>query len=409
MRRLFRHELLRRSALFSLSIVASTLVGVFSLPVLIATVGAEQWGHLAVMQAITQFASVIVAFGWGATGPSMVSAIAPEERKAVFMQSFSVRGTLFAVVLVPTVILCAQLTGQSWINAVLAAGTYTFAGLSAAWYFVGTNRPIPLFLLDATPSIVGQVLGLVAVLITGDLTAYLACTAALTAVGVAASMVYVVTRPQDGPRRAARPTPWREILRSQSAGVSSTISASMWTAAPTVLVQAFAPAAVPVFAMIDRLMKYGVLALAPILQAIQGWVPESGRATVGARAVTGVKVATGVGLLGGVALAALSTPVSSLLSLGEAVVPWTVAVIAGAAFAFECVAQIAGLSGLVALGGSRQLALSSIASAVVGIPVIAALVIWLGLYGAILGILIVAAALAVYRAVHVRRYARRYV
>ncbi len=49
------------------------------------------------MQAITQFASVIVAFGWGATGPSMVSAIAPEERKAVFMQSFSVRGTLFAV------------------------------------------------------------------------------------------------------------------------------------------------------------------------------------------------------------------------------------------------------------------------------------------------------------------------
>ncbi len=247
MRRLFRHELLRRSALFSLSIVASTLVGVFSLPILIATVGAEQWGHLAVMQAITQFASVIVAFGWGATGPSMVSAIAPGERKAVFMQSLSVRGTLFAVVLLPTVILCAQLTGQSWTNAVLAAGTYTFAGLSAAWYFVGTNRPIPLFLLDATPSIVGQVLGLFAVSITGEPTAYLACTAALTVVGVAASVVYVVTRPQDGPRRAAHPTPWREILRSQSAGVSSTISASMWTAAPTVLVQAFAPAAVSAF------------------------------------------------------------------------------------------------------------------------------------------------------------------
>ncbi len=305
-------------------------------------------------------------------------------------------------------ILCAQLTGQSWINAVLAAGTYTFAGLSAAWYFVGTNRPIPLFLLDATPSIVGQVLGLVAVLITGDLTAYLACTAALTAVGVAASMVYVVTRPQDGPRRAARPTPWREILRSQSAGVSSTISASMWTAAPTVLVQAFAPAAVPVFAMIDRLMKYGVLALAPILQAIQGWVPESGRATVGARAVTGVKVAT--------------ESASSGRGFGGIVDPGVVAAEPGRSRGAvdgrrhrrrRLRLRMRG-SDRRSLGPRRARRLSPVGALVDRvrggrIPVIAALVIWLGLYGAILGILIVAAALAVYRAVHVRRYARRYV
>lgn len=408
MRRILRHELFRRSALFSLSVAASTLVGVFSLPVLIASVGAQQWGHLAVLQAVAQFAAVLVAFGWGATGPAMVSALVVTERKALYLYSLIVRSVLFIVVLAPAVLLCMRLTGESWLNSMLAVFTYSLAGLSAAWYFIGTNRPMALFLLDALPAILGQVAGLVAVVVTKDLAAYLTCTAALTLTGVAGSAAYVMTRRGDGAMRGARRTPLRDTLRSQSAGVSSTISASLWTAAPTVLVQAFAPGAVPVFAMIDRLMKYGVLALAPVLQAIQGWVPESGRDSVAARSITGLKVAAGVGIVGGVALAGLSTPVSTVLSVGEAVVPWAVAGIAGAAFAFECVAQIAGLSGLVALGGTRQLAISSIASAVIGIPAIAALVMWFGLYGAIIGILLVAMALAVYRARYVVLLARRH-
>ena len=408
MRRLFRHELLRRSALFSLSIVASTVVGVFSLPVLIAAIGATQWGHLVVMQAVTQFASVVIAFGWGATGPSMVSALAASERKTMFTQSLQVRGVLFLVALPLAVSLCILLTGESLTNALLAFCTYGLGGLSAAWYFIGTNRPIALFSLDALPVIVGQVVGLLAVTVMRDLTAYLACAAMFALVGTTASAIYVMTRKQDGSASFRGGTKWGPVLRSQSAGALSTVSASMWTSAPTVLVQAFAPSAVPVFAMVDRLMKYGVLALAPVLQAVQGWVPESGRESVAARAVTGLKVAAGVGVLGGVTLACLSTPVSALLSVGQAVVPWSLAVIAGVAFAFECLAQVAGLSGLVALGGARELAASSIASALVGIPLIAALVLWLGLYGAVLGILVVAMSLAVYRVAYVVRYAARY-
>lgn len=408
MRRFFRHELLRRSALFSLSIVASTVVGVFSLPVLITAVGATPWGHLVVMQAVTQFASVVIAFGWGATGPSMVSALVPTERKSVYFQSLQVRGALFLIVLPFAVWLCCTLTGESLLNAFLAFCTYGLSGLGAAWYFVGTNRPIALFLLDALPAILGQIVGLVAVSVTRELTAYLIWTALFAFAGAIAAAVYVLTRQNDGPTSLKATAQWGTVLHSQSAGVLSTVSASMWTSAPTVLVQAFAPSAVPVFAMVDRLMKYGVLALAPVLQAVQGWVPESGRESVAARAVTGLKVAAGVGVLGGATLACLSTPVSSLLSVGQAVVPWSLGVIAGVAFAFECLAQVAGLSGLVALGGARELAVSSIASALVGIPLIAALVLWLGLYGAVLGILVVGVSLAAYRVGYVLRYAARY-
>ncbi len=405
MKRILGHELFRRSALFSLSIIASTLVGVFSIPVLVSTIGATQWGVLAVMQAVGQILAVVVAFGWGATGPSMVSARPQTERKAMFAVSLRFRGVLFVLAAPVTVALCVTLTGTSVVNAALATVSYVLVGLSAAWYLVGTNRPLPLFVFDALPAVVGQVAGLIAVLMWGDMTAYLACTAAFTVIGIASSAIFVLTRSADGRARADEPSPWRSIVHEQAAGVSSTISASLWTGAPTVLVQLFAPAAVPVFAMIDRLLKYGVLALAPILQAVQGWVPESGRERTADRAITSIRISVVIGALGGLALALLSTPASELLTVGEAPVPWTLAAIAGFALLSECVSQVTGLSALVALGGSRYLAVSSIASAVLGIPIIAVLVVWLGLYGAVIGILVVATGLAVYRVHHALRLA----
>jgi len=157
--------------------------------------------------------------------------------------------------------------------------------------------------------------------------------------------------------------------------------------------------------MVDRFMKYGVLALAPVLQAVQGWVPEAGTGQVRARALQAVRISMAVGSAGGVLLAALATPASAVLTLGEATMPWLISVICGAAFLGECVAQIVGLSSLVALGGGRQLAVSSFASAILGVPLMALLIALWGLTGAAVGLLLVASGLAVYRVAHARRLA----
>jgi len=402
-RHFLRHELLRRSVLFAMPIVASTVVGIFSIPILVSSIGAVQWGSLAVMQVITQFFAVIVAFGWGATGPSMVSALPPPQRKAMYTESLFFRVALFAVAAPLAVAFCVWLPRASFADAALATLTYVVAGLSAAWYLVGTNRPVALFVLDALPAILGQILGLVIVLAGGGLTGYLVCTAAFALAGACASAAYILTRPNDGALAPTQRTSWSAVARTQAAGVSSTISASLWTAAPIVLVQALAPTGVPVWAMVDRLMKYGVLALAPILQAVQGWVPESGVQRLRERVLTSIRISLGVGALGGIVLAALSTPISSILGVGQATVPWALAAISGVTLMAECVAQVTGLSALVALGGARQLAASSIASAVVGIPMIAVLIYRLGIYGAAIGTLLVACSLAVYRIMHTRR------
>lgn len=404
MRRILRHEVVRRSALFAISILASTIVGIFSIPLLVSAVGAQGWGHLAVMQSVCQFFAVIVAFGWGATGPSMVSAVPTDARKHLYTESLAFRGALALLAAPIAFALCLALTGEGPLVVALAVVSYVVPGLSAAWYLIGTNRPIPLFLFDALPAILGQIAGLLAVLAVPDLTSYLTWTAVFGIVGVVASAVFVLTR-ADGPLRSAVRVRWSEIARVQAAGVTSTISASIWSAAPIVLVQTLAPAAVPVYAMVDRLMKYGILALAPVLQAVQSWVPEKGRAEVPHRSSVAVRIGWGIGALGGLGLAALSTPVSQLLTLGEATVPWGIAAVAGAAFLFEAVAQVTGLAVLVPLGGSRQLAVSSIATAVLGVPLIALLVWWLGLLGAVLGMLVVAFAVAIYRVAQARRLA----
>lgn len=405
--KLLQHDLLKRSALFASSIIASTLVGVFSIPILVSQVGASAWGHLAVLQIAGQFFAVATAFGWGATGPSMVSAAPRDRRKSIYAESIIVRLCL-AAVLVPMAAVCGLLlTGQSADVVWLAAVSYVAPGLSAAWYLIGTNRPAALFVFDALPAILGQVTGLVAVLFSPTLSAYLWATSVWAVVGVVSSAAFVLSRQADGRARSSTKVDWGGLLRAQSGGASTMLAASVWSAAPTILVQALSPQSVPMFAIIDRLVKYGVLALAPVLQAIQSWVPEAGVDEVPHRARRAVIISFAIGALGGLLLAVFAPLASDLLTLGQASVPVYLAVLAGAVFAFESVAQIAGLSSLVALGGTRHLALSSVTGTIGGVLFACLLVWWIGVAGAVIAMLAVAVWLASYRLAWVSRLSRR--
>jgi len=171
-------------------------------------------------------------------------------------------------------------------------------------------------------------------------------------------------------------------------------------------VQVVAPAMLPVYAITDRLFKYAIIALGPVLQAVQSWVPEAESAHTADRARRTLQLGAGIGVLGGVAIAALGPFVSSVLTLGQAPLPWVAALILGMAFAFESVAQVTGLAGLVALGGVRHLAWSSIAAAAVGLPLFAVAAGLFGIVGAVGVLFVVAAATAVYRAIWLFRLAR---
>lgn len=408
LRKLAKHDLVHRSMLFSISVVVSTAVGIFSIPIINARVGSGDFAMLTLAQAIMAFLVVLIAFGWGATGPSMVSALPQNERKRFFVASLRIRVALCALGIPVAVGILHLLTSLTAPQVLLAAIGYSMPGIGAAWYFVGTNRPVALFLFDGLPPLLGQIAGLVALLITPDLTSYLVCVMVANITGAIASWIYVWAQPEDGTWTTKGTAPVGQTLRGQLPGVLTMSMTSLWAALPIVLVNQFAPASLAEFAIIDKLYKYAVIVLAPILQAIQSWVPERGRAETPRRARTATLSGWFVGALGGLALAVFSPIAAPIISLGQIEVTIPVAIVVGIAFVGEAAAQISGLSVLVALGRSDLLARSSLVATLSGIGLVIVLVLPFGVLGAVLAMSITSMGLGAFRTLAVSRALREW-
>lgn len=398
-RKAIGHELVRRSFLFSLSIILSTLVGVASIPVLIGQLGDTTWARLAVLQSIAQFFAVVVGFGWGATGPSTVASLPAGDRKAFFATSLVARLLILLPVLGAGTFIAALIVHADPLIAALVSLTAVAPAAAAGWYFIGTNRPVALFLFDALPAILGQGAALVGVLIAPSLLTYASCTAAFAVLGLLASCLFVATRSSDGSWRIDRTQTLRGLLRDQLPGFTATFTTSLLTTLPIVIVKLIVPAAaLPLFVLADRLSRYAGLVLAPILQAIQSWVPEAGREHIPSRGRIAMLVACGIGFVGAVGMITCAPWVSPLLSQGAISIPILIAVVMGLGFAGEAISQVTGLAVLVTIGRSRELALS--AGVATGAALLGVLVgtLLLGVPGALIALALTSIGLAIYRA-----------
>ncbi|QEO13533.1 hypothetical protein FLP10_03210 [Agromyces intestinalis] len=398
LRHLGGHALVRRSALFSLSIGAATIVGVFTIPVLVGVLGASTWGVLAVLQALAAFFGFLIAFGWGATGPAHVAGLPAEERRQFYWDSVVTRGILFVLLVPVAVLIGSAITSLPVLTVTLAILAYTLPGAGAGWYFVGTNQPGRMFLLDSLPPIAGTVAGLIAVIAVPSLDMFLVAMVACEAIGFAVATIVVLASTHGPVRWWLGASRLFGAYRGQVPGMASSVAASFYTSAPAVIVQMFAPREVPVYAIADRLFRYAVLVLAPILQSIQSWVPEAGRTEAVARSRQVVWLSVGIGVVGMAGLIGFAPLVSNWLTHGEAIVPWVLAILIGIAFAGEAVSQVTGLSSLVALGAARYLAASSVVCAIAGSTGILLLTPFWGAVGAFLAIACASVVLALFRA-----------
>jgi O-antigen/teichoic acid export membrane protein len=402
-KKILQHDLVRRSALFTLPVIAATLVSLVSIPVIMRHVGAEAWGLLAVLQGACLAFNLLVGLGWGATGPSMVSGLPAHERKSAYVQSLRIRAVALAVVTPVAVVTCAALTELPVLTATLAVLTYVTPAANASWYLIGTNRPLALFAFDGAPAMLGQVSGLLAVARFGTLDAYLLGTALFTVVGVLGSSIYVLLRREDGPLLGAR-QPWKQALKTQVPGFAAAAAWTAWSALPIVLVRLIAPAGVPIFGMADRFLKFGGIALGPILQAVQGWLPEAGASSIRARARQALLVAAGLGVAGGGLITLLAPLASSLLSGGAIVLGLGMAALVGVAFLFDSVSHVTGLAVLAAMRAQRALGASSALLIVVGLPLVSAMTAAFGAIGAVGGMALVSIGMAALRvSIAVRR------
>ncbi|MGL3149842.1 lipopolysaccharide biosynthesis protein [Microbacterium sp. A82] len=352
---------------FTVSVIIVTLLGIVAIPLLTDTVGEATWGTLVLIQTVAQFGGILVAFGWGAVGAASVASIAEERRPAFFRRSLQARAVLYTCVFPLIALLLIALTHGDIGISILGAAVYLLPYLGANWYFTGEGRPKRLLLFDTVPIVIGGVLGLVGVWFTHELWVYLVFQGLGYLAAVSISALVVHRSPQDADFEDR--TPLKTLLATQRHAVSATLVTSLYITLPMLAVWIFLRPLQPMFALANQLFRYASIALLPIQQFFQSWVPanDGGRPR---RMRIATVAAMGIGIIGGTLIAFLSPWASTLLSVGTISVPLSVSLPLGVAFVGIATAAVVGYASLVSLGRVRALAVSTMIGAVVGAPLI---------------------------------------
>jgi len=348
------------------TVAASTLIGIFTVPVLVIAVGAQEWASIALAQTVGQLVTIFVAFGWGVTGPSMVAVAPAGERQGLYLQSLVSRCYTFVVGYVVAVVVLAALLRGDVTFALIGAAAYVVPALGASWFFVGSARPWLMFFCDALPTMLGTVLGMVLAGVTHSVELFLVGQLTGSALAVVIDAVVVLRQAKAKPDLRMKTTV--RALGAQRHALFTGLTAGLYVNLPVIIVQAFAPGFLPTYVLADRLYKYGAVALSPFQQYLQGWVPEAGREHIRDRAIKATFAGLLLGVVGGCAVVLLSPFASWLLSGQRIQVPFSLSIPLGIAFLAVATSAVVGYACLALIGRVRSLAVSTFVGAVVGIP-----------------------------------------
>jgi hypothetical protein len=349
--------------LFGVSTLLNAAMSLITIPIITGIAGAEHWASLATGQAIGASAAVVVIFGWGLTGPVTVAGTPRDARPAMYLDSLAARLVLLAPVLIVQLAVTVAIVPHEKVTAYVAGVAMTLAGASANWFFIGEGRAGRFLGLDTVPRVSGTLVGATLLALTGDLLLFAAAqlAGALVALVASAAVILRGSRIDVGP--ALR---WRRIARSlheQRSGIVATGTLAAFTPSVLAIVAFAAPAALPAFVLADRLARFGGMAVSPVLQMFQGWVPAaSGDERVRRTRLAGAATGT-IALATGVAYMLLLPTAADLLAHGQIVYSVVAVIGFGVIAALYVSASFVSTVALMA-GRARLVALA----AVVGVP-----------------------------------------
>lgn len=373
---------------FFVSVGLTALVGVVSVPAIISQAGVKAWASLVLAQAIGAIGGGVVAYGWPVVGPARFAAADKALRGSIIQTSLFSRVLLLIPVLTITLVVLLLLSSSTENTLALALATCTpvLAGLGAAWIFVGEGNPWDLNLRDVAPRLSGIVLGVAAILLTGDLLHFVVfqMLGAISGLALSYSVLsrrYIVF---------GQTMTWRlvrDAYRDGFAGFVASAVSTTYQNIPLTIVATGAPLQFPLFAMADRLYRIAQLALVPVTQIAQGYVPAaSSPQNLAHRVKLALTWGSLTGAMVGALFALLAPWAAQVLSAGTIEVPRGLAISFGVAVAVTLLASIVGRACLVAFGRDSSIALASLVAAGVGVPAVLLGSASLGAIGGALGV-----------------------
>lgn len=396
---------LLRLGTFALTVGASTVVGLLAIPVITRVVGADAWAVQVLVQSQASLFGVLVAFGWGTVGPGLVASTAPEKRPQLFLDSLVTRTYLLLVAAPLMILLMTVLRPAETVFVSIASVAYLLPFVGASWYFVGEGRPLRLFLFDALPQLLGTIGGLGVLIATDDFTLMVFTQLVFNAGAVLISSVVILRQGCDLKANFALSNSIKQ-MSTQRHGVITAATGSFYVNVPMLVVNTFIPSQLDSYAIADRLFRFAVTAFSPVLQFVQGWIPEGGPESVGHRIKRASQLAPFLGLFGGAGLALLGPLAAQILVQAPSEFGPALSFPIGVSFAAVAVSQIIGLACLVAVGRARDLASSTIVGAVLGVPLILLGALNFGVTGVIWGMALSEIAVALFQIRVLQRHSK---
>lgn len=354
---------------YGLSVAVSAVVTLLTIPILIGSSGATAWASLAVGQAVGTGAAIVIGYGWGTTGPTAVAQAVGQARVRIYAESFRARLLIAGPILAIGVVVTLLATQTVPVEAALNSLGYGLTGLLAGWYFTGIARPYLFLLLDTVPRIVGAAAGAGVILLGAPLITFTLLQLAGVLIGIVASTRFIASNDS----LHFREVPTRQtvrVLRRQSHGIAIALVAAAWSSIPISIVAVFAPSGLAAYALVDKLLRFGTTAYAPIIQFLQGWVPTGSRELLLQKVRKAFVLGTVLAVVGAVMFVALGPWLAGLLSHGE-VIPGRFLVVGfGVALLFMVMSQVCGLVCLLALDRAQLLARMSVITVLIGLPAV---------------------------------------
>jgi hypothetical protein len=376
----------RRSAAvgYGLSIVISAVVTLLTIPVIVSRASADAWASLTLGQAVGTGAALLIGFGWGATGPTLIAQADRAERIRIYSESFRARALLLPVGLVAVAVIVGLGATAAPVPSVLNGFAYALTGMLAGWFFTGEGSPFAFLLLDALPRVLGNAIGTILVLFGLPLWTFSVAQLIGIAIGVLMSNRRIFTGHPDAVRGTVSGAV--RALRGQVHGFVLASVLAINAAFPAAVVSFVVPGALPTYALADKLLRFGTTAYAPVIQFLQGWVPSDAHSVL-ARARRATTFGVVVSVAGAIAFVVLAPPIGDVLGRGEVQLELSTVVCFGLVlFAME-LSQFVGLVALQALGQARKLSAYALFGMAVLCPAVVVGAVIGGANGAALGLL----------------------
>lgn len=383
-----RQSMMRRIGAFAGIPLLSALVPFFLLPFIARIGGADAWTSLGMGQSIGSIAAIIAACGWTLVGPAMVSS-APQgpERTRLLAVSVVTRSFMTLGCAVPLAAVAWVVTpGHGKDLAVWMAIAQMVSSLSPAWYCIAVGDARRIVVYDVMPRMVALTGVTPFLLLAGPLVLY---PLALLLSALGGTLAYSLRHNSRADFKGLmRPRVILGELARLRAAMGSTLAAGAYASTPVLVVGTLASiASAATFVSADRLYKIGLMAITALGNSLQGWVAERG-ADRARRIAFSVLCHFALGL-GGLAVFAALGPWLSAVTFGDAVAAdWGTCVWLGVATLLVSINTSLGAHGLVPLGRVRVVFRSTIAGAVIGLPLMAYLAYVFGAAGCAAGLAI---------------------